>query len=220
MLALRLLQQHRRDRGNIRRIIRTLSKDLGSHDYLIYPSEAQQLLEAQVKRDVELEKIILALHEDYQKEMQLGIPYSGEVLFTQARSRPLAAAAAAAANQQTLQLIANQALQEAQQAQQRVATAQGAPQQALLMAAAQEAANNGATAKAAFDQATIALTIAQQQVPQSVTAELKLVLIESSSFTDIAVQRREVSEMLLPTMPGMPQNKQVVEKIISAMEIN
>ena len=216
MLALRLLEQHRRDRKNIRKIIRTLSKDLGSHDYLLYPSEAHRLLGDQVKKDADLERLILALHEDYQKELQLGIPYSGEVLFTQARSRPLAAQLAAAGNLQTLQTIANQSAQDAQQAQQRALSAQGSPDHATLTAASLEAAQRAMTAKAAADQAAIALTVVQQQVPQSVTAELKLVLIESSSFTDVAIQRREIAEIQLPTMPGMPQNRQVVERIVFA----
>ena len=217
MLAQRLLEQHRRDRRNIRRIIRTLTKDLGSHDYLLYPSEAERLLGGQVRRDADLERLILALHEDYQKEMMLGIPYSGEILLAQARAKPLAALSAATLNLQTLQTLANQAAWDAQQAQSRAAAAQasGAADLQVLTAAAQEAVGRASVAKTAADQAAAAVNVAQQMVPPSVTAELRLVIIESSSFTDMAIQRREISEIVLPTIPGMPQNKQVIEKIIS-----
>jgi hypothetical protein len=218
MLAHRLLRQHRRDGRTIRRIIRTLSKDLGSHDYLLYPSEAEELLGEQVRRDVELERLVLALHDDFQKEMQLGTPYSGEILFAQARAKPLAALSAATLALQTLQMLAAQAAQDAQQAQSRAASANaaGSPDHAMLLATAQEAATKAATAKAAADQGTGALVLAQQAVPQNVTAELKLVIIESSNFTDVGIQRREISEIPLPTLPGMPQNRQVMERIISA----
>jgi hypothetical protein len=63
----------------------------------------------------------------------------------------------------------------------------------------------------------MAVLTAQQLVPQTVVAELKLIVIESSQFTDTVMQRREITEIVLPAMmPGMPQNRQIVERVISA----
>lgn len=218
-LAERLLKQHRKDGRSIRRIIRILSKDLGSHDYMIYPSEAEELLGDQVKRDPVLEDLILALHADFQTDMQLGVPYSAEILFSQARAAPLAAAATATSYHQTLQALAAQAAQESQEVQAKAVAAQagGTADAPALLAAVQAATQRAAAAKTAADQAAMAVLTAQQLVPQTVMAELKLIVIESSKFTDTVVQRREISEIVLPAMmPGMPQNRQIVEKIISA----
>ena len=44
MLATQLLEQHRKDKRNIIRIVQRLTKGLGSHDYLIYYKEATSLL--------------------------------------------------------------------------------------------------------------------------------------------------------------------------------
>jgi hypothetical protein len=178
--------------------------------------ERLELLGSQIKKAPEIERMILALHDDFQKDMQLGVPYSAEILFSQARAKPLAAVTAATSSQQTLQTVAAQASQEAQ-ARATAAQATGATDAPALLAAAQAAAQRATAAKTAADQAALAVLATQQLVPQTVTAELKLIVIESSQFTDTVVQRREISEVMLPAMmPGMPQNRQIVEKVISA----
>jgi hypothetical protein len=51
---------------------------------------------------------------------------------------------------------------------------------------------------------------------QNITAELILAIIESTAIVDTAIQRREISEQILPgMMPGGPPNRQIIEKISS-----
>lgn len=218
MLALRLLQQHRSDGRNIKKIIQTLSKGLGSHDYLIYLTEARELLGGQVKTDSALESVIYDLYGDYQKEMQLGVPYDAEMMMTQVRAKAATALNVAAQAAQSAQALAMQAAQAAQDAARQVAVAQekADPNAAALATAAENAVKQAEAAQAAAVQAAAALSTAQQMVPQSVTAELELAIIESTAFTDSAIQRREISEHLLPGMiPGAPANRQIIEKIAS-----
>lgn len=85
MLASQLLRQHRKDTFAIRRIVDTLSKNLGSHDYLIYLSEAKKLLGPQIVHDEATEELIWRLYNDYLADMQLGVPYEPPILPAQSQ---------------------------------------------------------------------------------------------------------------------------------------
>jgi hypothetical protein len=77
LLARKLLQSHRSDETNIERIITILTKELGSHDYLISRSEARELLGPQVAdEDSKTEKLLWALYQDFATEMRLGQEYN------------------------------------------------------------------------------------------------------------------------------------------------
>ena len=80
MLATQLLKQHRNDKKNIKKIVNILSKNLGSHDYLIYLSEAKELLGDQIVNNADIDNLIWALHNDYINEMDLGIPYDPNII--------------------------------------------------------------------------------------------------------------------------------------------
>ncbi len=88
MLATELLKQHRNDNKKIKKIVNTLSKKLGSHDYLIYPTEAYNLLGSQINKTSKVENLIWDLYTDYIKEMELGIPYDPSILLAQQPSMP------------------------------------------------------------------------------------------------------------------------------------
>ena len=81
---------HRKDE-NVTRIIRTLTRELGSHDYPISRKEARELLGPQIAADdTELEKLVWQLFEDYRTELSLGVPYNpaAELAKEQARGAP------------------------------------------------------------------------------------------------------------------------------------
>ncbi len=72
-LASSLLKLHRTDEDKIQKIVTTLASGLGSHDYLIGPTEARELLDSQVlPQDNDLEDLVLRLYEDFAGEMELG----------------------------------------------------------------------------------------------------------------------------------------------------
>ena len=76
LLATKLLRAHRDDDKRIETIVSTLTKQLGSHDYLISRKEARELFGDQViGDDAELEALIWALYRDFAGEMSLGVPY-------------------------------------------------------------------------------------------------------------------------------------------------
>jgi len=76
LLASRLLRRHRSDEDTIQRIVRTLTKDLGSHDYLISRTEARELLGTQIAPDdAVLEDAVWDLYRDFCEEMELGKLY-------------------------------------------------------------------------------------------------------------------------------------------------
>jgi len=96
-LAHTLLTQHRHDDRAIERIIETLTKELGSHDYLISRREARELLGAQVSGDDGvLEGLIAELYEDFAAEMHLGLPYDPNLELHAAQAVAAAALAAQA----------------------------------------------------------------------------------------------------------------------------
>ena len=76
LLAMTLLQQHRSDGKNIKHIVQKLTKELGSHDYLIFRKEAQELLGGQVIVNDEIEFLIRELYKDFAAEMELGRPFN------------------------------------------------------------------------------------------------------------------------------------------------
>jgi len=79
-LASKLLQSHREDRRNIKRIIKKLTTELGSHDYLIFRAEAREMLGSQVlPDDPKLESLLWDLFRDFRAEMQLGKFYDPEM---------------------------------------------------------------------------------------------------------------------------------------------
>ncbi len=76
-LANQLLTAHRRDKTNVTKIIRTLTRELGSHDYPISRTEARKLLGTQIAADdKDLEKLVWQLLQDYRAELSLGVPYN------------------------------------------------------------------------------------------------------------------------------------------------
>ena len=87
-LATQLLLEHRKDEDHAKHIVDTLTKRLGSHDYLISRREARKLLLNQVAEDdEELEELILALYEDFSADMELGVPYDANMLVQTSKAR-------------------------------------------------------------------------------------------------------------------------------------
>jgi hypothetical protein len=79
-LAQKLLDEHRPDDEQVPRIIRTLTRDLGSHDYPISRREARGLLGTQVAPENRtVEDLIWNLFEDFSKDMKLGVPFNAGV---------------------------------------------------------------------------------------------------------------------------------------------
>jgi serine dehydrogenase proteinase len=75
LLAEQLLTSHRND-AQVKEIIATLTKKLGSHDYLILRSEARKFMGGQIApEDSSLEEVIWALYENFAEEMNLGTVY-------------------------------------------------------------------------------------------------------------------------------------------------
>jgi hypothetical protein len=83
LLASELLHQHRNDKANIKKIVRLLSKELGSHDYLIFRKEALKIFGSQIRIDSNIEKLIWDLYLDFQNEMELGIPFDLSIKLSQ-----------------------------------------------------------------------------------------------------------------------------------------
>lgn len=72
-LARTLLSNHRKDESKITEIVEKMTRGYGSHDYLISPIEARELLGSQMAaEDPELEKLVWELYEDFSTEMLLG----------------------------------------------------------------------------------------------------------------------------------------------------
>ena len=75
LLATTLLKLHRTDNRNIKKIVKTLTKELGSHDYLIVRTEAQELLNKQIIVNNEIGQLMGELYRDFVEEMELGSPF-------------------------------------------------------------------------------------------------------------------------------------------------
>lgn len=83
-LARKLLNGHRTD--DIQEIVTTLTKGLGSHDYLISRTEARELLGTQVADDgVHIENLIWDLFKDFSEEMQLREAFDPNISLRTAR---------------------------------------------------------------------------------------------------------------------------------------
>ncbi len=90
-LADQLLTEHRDDKSNITKIIQTLTRGLGSHDYPISRKEARKLMGKQIApEDDDLETLVWKLFQDYREELSLGIPYNPatELAKEKAKSTP------------------------------------------------------------------------------------------------------------------------------------
>lgn len=80
-LASELMRQHRSDASGIKNVVDTLSKKLGSHDYLIYRSEAKKIIGEQIFRDPNIEQLVWDLYLDFSNEMELGKPLDLNLLW-------------------------------------------------------------------------------------------------------------------------------------------
>ncbi len=86
-LARTLLSTHRRDERNIKIIVERLTRQLGSHDYLISRAEARQLLGPQVLGDDKtLERSVWSLFQDFSSDMSLGQGYDPAIVINTARA--------------------------------------------------------------------------------------------------------------------------------------
>ncbi len=82
LLAINLLKLHRQDSNKIHDIVQKLTKELGSHDYLIFRKEATELLGHQVVDDLDLERLIRELHKDFAKDLELGKPFRPNLILS------------------------------------------------------------------------------------------------------------------------------------------
>ncbi len=90
-LATSLMKLHSKplDADKITNAVQTLATGLGSHDYLIGADEARNEVKLHVaKENVELEDLILKLHEDFSTEMELGIPFDLGLEIQKLQPRP------------------------------------------------------------------------------------------------------------------------------------
>ncbi len=86
-LARQLLTSHRKDQKKIQKIITTLTRELGSHDYPISRTEARKLMGAQIAaEDSELENLVWALYQDFRNELLLGVPYNPAAVLAKAKA--------------------------------------------------------------------------------------------------------------------------------------
>jgi len=83
LLASQLLKQHRCDKKNIIKIVNKLSKELGSHDYLIYRKEAIEILGKQITIDPKTEELVWNLFLDFKAEMDLGNIFDPSIILAQ-----------------------------------------------------------------------------------------------------------------------------------------
>ncbi|HTU93272.1 MAG TPA: hypothetical protein VMF69_24540 [Gemmataceae bacterium] len=88
LLATKLLNEHRPGDEMVPRIVMTLTKDLGSHDYLISRREARELLGKQIApENLEVEDLIWELYQDFAAEMELRVPYDGNTILQEAATK-------------------------------------------------------------------------------------------------------------------------------------
>jgi Serine dehydrogenase proteinase len=81
MLAGRLLTRQVKEEEKKERILQFLCSESGSHDYTIYRREARDELGLNIERpDESLYKQIKAIYDDFAADLQLGEPYSPEVV--------------------------------------------------------------------------------------------------------------------------------------------
>lgn len=83
-LATTLLSLHTRERGRTEKIVQTLAKGLGSHDYLLMREEARALGLPVAKDNAELEHLVWRLYESFADEMKLGVAFEPGLLIQRA----------------------------------------------------------------------------------------------------------------------------------------
>lgn len=89
LLATKLLSFHENDQPKIDRIVRILTKELPSHQYLISRKEARDLGLKVTDPSAALETPIRNLYREYEALLQLQIPYSSEAILGSAASAPV-----------------------------------------------------------------------------------------------------------------------------------
>jgi len=85
-LAQSLLEYHMDNKDRIQKIVKTLTRERFSHDYLISRREAKETLDLNIvdaEQNEELNKTILALHNQYDDLLNLRIPYHPELYLGQ-----------------------------------------------------------------------------------------------------------------------------------------
>lgn len=81
-LAQSLLKYHMKDEERIKKIVKTLTRERFSHQYLISRREAKETLDLNIvdaEQNQELNKAILALHDQYDDLLKLRVPYHPEL---------------------------------------------------------------------------------------------------------------------------------------------
>jgi len=80
-LARTLLSYHTADKAKVERIVSTITKERFSHDYLIGRKEAKQVLELNIiDVPTKLEENIVKLYQEYDKLLNLSVPYHPETV--------------------------------------------------------------------------------------------------------------------------------------------
>lgn len=80
-LAAKLLSMHMTKKGKIKSIVRTLCTEAGSHDYMIYRTEARKQLGLSIETpSPNLYNLIKAIYQDFRDEMGLDYPYNPAML--------------------------------------------------------------------------------------------------------------------------------------------
>lgn len=80
LLATKLLAAHEKNQAKRRKIVNTLTKELPSHQYLINRKEAKGLGLKISEPPRELDELVWNLFRDYEKQLQLNIPYNPEAI--------------------------------------------------------------------------------------------------------------------------------------------
>jgi hypothetical protein len=89
LLATKLLSMHENEKTKIESIVRRLTKELPSHQYLISRKEAKDLGLKVRDPSPNLETHIMNLYREYEAFLQLQTPYSSEAILGNAASAPV-----------------------------------------------------------------------------------------------------------------------------------
>jgi hypothetical protein len=88
MLARKLLKYHKIDKKDVKKVIKFLCTDSGSHDYTIYRREAKEELGLNIEKpNDELYSVIKSIYQNVEQEMELRTPFSPNILLS--TSNPL-----------------------------------------------------------------------------------------------------------------------------------
>jgi hypothetical protein len=80
LLATKLLAAHEKNQAKRRKIVNTLTRELPSHQYLINRKEAKGLGLKVSEPARKLDELVWNLFKDYEKQLQLNIPYNPEAI--------------------------------------------------------------------------------------------------------------------------------------------